>query len=159
MRNPYAPPIAPVADSIRPRPIEKPRQVIIAARLLWIDLALELVNWVVQSLPWTSSALVAGLAASTHLAVPSALGLGVRTWLTIRISEGRNWARVALLVMVLLSVVLNLVVGSRVLARSPMAEFERIGLTVLLLVALALLFTPRASEWFKRERGSKATGA
>jgi uncharacterized membrane protein len=152
MRNPYAPPLAPVGDPMRSTPIDRPRQVVLATRLLWAALAISIAKWVLE---WES----VDTALPVYIAVPSAIvGFVVRAWLTIKIYEGRNWARMTLLVLALLGLVVFLVTASRVFARSPTSVFMRIGLTALLLAALGILFTRPASEWFKREQGANRSG-
>jgi len=136
--------------------------VVIATRLLWIELTLSIADWALQLQHWPSFASATGVtaaAAPAYVIIPSvALRFAIRAWLTIKIHEGRNWARMTLLVIALLGLVLNVVVAARVFAKSPMAEFVSLGLTLLVLTALALLFTRPANEWFEREQGSMAMG-
>jgi peptidoglycan/LPS O-acetylase OafA/YrhL len=152
MRNPYAPPLAPVGDPIRPTPIDRPRQVVLATVLLWAGLALSTAYWAFE---WRSL----GTALPIYIAVPSAVvGFVFRAWLTSKIYAGRNWARLTLLVSALLGLLALLVPASRVVARSPTPVFVRIGLWALFLAAIVLLFTRAANEWFKRENGANRSG-
>jgi hypothetical protein len=153
MRNPYAPPLAPVRDPIRYTPIDRPRQVVLATLLLWAGLALGIIaKWAFERGSFDT-------ALPVYIAVPSAMvGFVIRGWLTVKIYMGRNWARMTLLVLALLGLIAFLVNVSRVFARSPTLVFVRIGLTALLLAALVLLFTRPSSEWFKRENGGNRSG-
>ena len=151
MRNPYAPPLAPLGDPIRPTPLDRPRQVVLATVLLWAGLALGMAKWAFE---WRSVT-----ALPVYIAVLSAVGgFIIRVWLITRIYAGRNWARLTLLVFALLGLVMLLISASLGVARSSTPVILRIGLWTLLLAALALLFTRPASEWFKRENGANRSG-
>jgi hypothetical protein len=148
VRNPYAPPSAPVEDPVRAASMDRPRQVVLATVLLWSGLVLGIAKWAFE---WRSL----GVSFPIYISVPVGMvGFVIRAWLTIKIYAGRNWARVTLLVFALLGLVVLLSTAWRALARSPVSVFGRIGLTALLLTALGLLFSRPASEWFRTRAGS-----
>jgi hypothetical protein len=144
MRNPYAPPLAAVADPISPAPLHRPRQVVVATWLLWAALALGIAKWMLE---WGS----VDSALPLHIAMPAAVaGFAIRAWLMTKIDAGRNWARVTFLVLSLWGFVAFLATASRVFARSPTSAILKVSIYVLLLAAFSLIFTRPGSEWFKR---------
>lgn len=144
--NPYTPPAAPVADASEPlRPVERPRQVDRAVRLLWIVLALGVVN---SALQWR--VLAASPASLATILLVQALGIGIAAWLTIKISGGRNWARITYLVMAVIGlpmIVLSLPATFNVSPISGVVTLVQIGLQI---TALYLVFSEPGREWFRR---------
>src|SRR5215510_12692932 len=90
-QNPYAAPQAQVADAEPGLPAHKPSQVVLAVRLLWGMLALGVVNSAVQ---WPK--LVETTPPEMIIAI-QLVTFGIIAWLTIKISSGRNWARITYL--------------------------------------------------------------
>jgi hypothetical protein len=128
----------------------KPRQVVIAGRLMWalwalggVLLLIALGIAVTQSRPGTLS-----LAIMCALAM-SLLGLLIRSVL-----KGRNWARI------LYALLACLALGIVVLGQFLKPQFTLAGLAVPVAsviayaVILRLLFHPLARPWFRRSGGS-----
>ncbi len=91
--------------------------------------------------------------------VGTAAYIAVRAWLIFKVWRGRNWARIALAVTVVLTLLGELL---RWIAIVRLAGWQRMGpgLWLLLLavqpavtaLATILLFTPPAASWFRRPR-------
>jgi hypothetical protein len=133
--NPYAPPKAVVADlatdllSIPARP----RAATSATNLLWFAISLGALN----------SAIVGSL---STLAV-SVLILGLFAWLTHKVSRGRNWARITLLVIVVLALPGEFVT---LLEQPLLAAAISAVICGLQITALYLVFTGDGARWFRR---------
>jgi hypothetical protein len=147
-RNLYAPPAAPVADPVetledRPRPW----QVVWAVWLLWVSFAIGLLAAILQSITlFTFEAVLISL-----------LSNGIRylltAWVNIKVSQGRNWARILILLWMLVALAL---VAFRwreypgLLASASLDWVPTTAKFVLDCVALVLLFTPTANRRFKQ---------
>lgn len=128
-------------------PVSRPREVSLAALLLWLAIGLGVVDALVNTPP----APVGTLAVWGALYV---LWLGLSVWVTHKISRGRNWARVAFLIYFL--------IGVPGFVSQLLAMFERpffatapdIAITVLQVIALYLVFAGAGAHWFSRSKGS-----
>jgi hypothetical protein len=103
VRDPYAPPDSPVADFVKVVVRTRPRPVEIALVLLWVGLFFDVVSWFIL------------LASGPHEFVKpenprlvfwlnfawNATRVLIATWLYYKIAAGRNWARITLLILVL----------------------------------------------------------
>ena len=147
--NPYAPPAAQVADiEGSTASLERPRLVVVGIGLLALDLVLGIVGML-----WS--------AAGSSL-VLNAVILGVMGLFTWFAWEGRNWARIVHLAVLLLAV-LATTLAIVVLRANP--QLATMGgevflngwsvLTNLLNVAgVVLLFTPPANAWYRAMRAA-----
>jgi hypothetical protein len=141
--NRYAPPVAVVGEPPEEAPAPRPKPVVWAVRLLWATLLLSLVQLYIEAMGATSvHAMLAGL-------IGSAIGIAIACVLNVCIGRGRNWARLVTLGFTLLSTAV--VAFGPGLARP--SAFERVFIplnTVSDIVCICLLFTPAASQWFRR---------
>ena len=78
--------------------------------------------------------------------------LGVLAWVTHNISRGRHWARVGLLVIVALGVP-GLLLNVRAMFEVPSITVSFV-VFALQIVALFLVFTGDAAQWFRRGKDS-----
>ena len=152
--NPYAPPSASVADPV-PQAIERPREVLIAVRLLWATLALAAVG--IFFTP--SQAALAGL--WTYVVIALAVVGVLWAWVIYKIYQGANWARVLFVVLVGLGILFLLISWRTYVATfraSPMAAADSITQTVLEIIAAVMLFSQNSNAWFARIKALKAGG-
>jgi hypothetical protein len=151
-RNPYAPPDAQVSDpSLSERShAERPRTVAIAIWLMWASVILSVMN---VPLSWETITASAGDSpqmrgfVSTFVIVVLALSFALYALLIWKMGQGRNWARIVMLILQLLSLLTN-----------PFAQMKEAGLLamaigiasyVLAAVAVVLVFIPASREWFR----------
>ena len=141
-----APDQASASSSGRP-----PRAVVQAVWLLWISLAVGLVELALSMNPFLKPAEVQPEAHMTAFGVFASITLIGTAYLVVvhHVRKGRNWARITVLVLVALGIIESLV-ARRELEFIP---FMLNLLEVLLdIAALAMLFSGPASPWFNRPR-------
>ena len=129
----YAPPTAAVADTTVDRPAVRPRSVTRAVQLFWVAFAVAGVSEFVASDDWTTGSVTFVVAAYFFDAV-----------LNVLVGRGRNWARVAKLVI--------LVVGVLAIALLLVFEPEFAGTERALSIASMALSVP-ATWWLFRHPG------
>ena len=171
-RNPYEP--SPAAITTSPHGTEPsepaPRCVRLSVRLYLLSVILYLIsNLHLGATPATTTVVVSLPAASATafdpppqifdwipLAILITLFLGVPGWLLIKILKRRNWARVSLTVIsgVTLSLVGFVFFGPFGVrdAGLTLGSVLVVGGTTVEIVALVLLYLPRANEWFRAAR-------
>jgi hypothetical protein len=154
--NRYSPPVAQVAD-IEQASIDRPPLVTLGVRLLWAYIALILVQIGVDGIDIFDSP-ESGLWVDYLWGAAISLGIGaLLAWLTWYAWKGRNWARVAHLILVIvnvLAVLLMLVAMYRMLGevRYELPAFLDAWYAVQTLLNTAgviLLFTPHANAWYR----------
>lgn len=123
---------------------QKPVQVIRATRLLWISLAVGGGVALLDAL-WLGSAVPFG-----YVLTVLAVALALSAWLTLEISRGRNWARIALLLLCAFGLVAFVPNLHDVFARSVGMGALSLLQCLVQLAALYLVFTQPASAWFRR---------
>lgn len=147
--NPYAPPRAHVADASLDASLGKaPSAVRVAVRLYWISLALGFVNlcltaWLLVQ-PQFSWSLLIGLA------VGGGLTLLITVWLVVMVAGRRNWARIIILVLSLISIpyfASSLVPSFEASAPGGILLFLVYGLQYF---AVILLFLRESNAWFRK---------
>jgi hypothetical protein len=145
-RNLYAPPAAPVADPVETRS-ERPRQVGWAVWLLWISLAGALISSTLDSISlFTFGGVLMPL-------ISRAIRYLVTAWINIKVAEGRNWARILVLLWTLAAVVMVAYEWRstlEILARHSLTEVLDAVKLLLDCTTVVLLFTPAANRWFKQ---------
>ncbi len=155
--------------------LEKPPKVTLAVYMLYISLGISvivvLVSWVRFGLPgWVGYKLVAFLIqlAMFHFWAPigvmiygNLIILPIAFWLYLMIGKGKNWARITLLVYVILEILFTIgSLGFSVVMRYHLVHvpslsdwFMRISpeivQDVFQIVALTFLFGRASSDWFK----------
>jgi len=149
-RNPYSPPISPITDRLaEPLPATINREVQIACTLIWISFALSLVGLVRELLSNSRPAAVIG-------ALVGAAIIGVLAWwYTSKLKAGRNWMRIVVTIMIVLSYV-----SIAVLWRYYYAKFFanygenplKVGIlavkTITSIATIILLNLPSTRAWF-----------
>ena len=140
--NPYSAPRSAVTDTPLP-PKERPRVVVIAVALLWTEVALGLLN---SLLDWEY--LNADTPAAFVLIVQGVF-VALSVLINVMIWRGRNWARIVALVLTILGVAGYAPQIGADFARAPLMAV--LGMVELLLdiIALYLVFVP-GRQWFAR---------
>lgn len=149
--DPYAAPKSRVADKPARRAIEtKPKEVHRAVWLLWLCIPI----WIPASI---YEYFRASVDARSAVAVGLALVVLVFLVLLYFINRGHNWARIAFLVITLLSFVAAL--GQFAELKDYSLVYLGLNIVLLLIDALViyLLFTRPGSLWFKRVSGASAS--
>jgi hypothetical protein len=158
-RNPYAPPVSPVADPAEARG-ERPKEVTQAVRLLWISLALSIAGLFMQPLRATTDAEERTLTL-TVLIIGGGIGFGIWAWVVAKIARGRNWARITFMVLTVLGLVITpfmLPYSLPAYRAQPLSAVVAVLNAVLELIAFYLLLTAPARAWFKPQDGRVLNG-
>ena len=134
------PPIEPTANSARPKETTS------AIQLLCASLAIGLIRAVFGLTQRTSGAALV-LAA---LIVISFFALGF--FLVWKISAGRKWARIILLVLVLINLPFAVLTNISELKRSVWSGAFSILIEVILWIGTYLLFTRNSNHWFRSHK-------
>ena len=126
--------------------MEKPKSVSLAVNLSWASLVLGVVKIIVDSNgPTHQSPLIF---VAFVLIITSALIV----FLIFKISAGKNWARITLLVFFLLGMVPEIFIVLTEFARSAIVGIISVAQVLLQVYALFLLFTKPGSEWFRKNK-------
>jgi hypothetical protein len=141
--NPYSPPKTLVTDAPGGPPVVRPRVVVIAVALLWIEFTL---NFVVLALDWEYQR---GDAPMVFVIGLHAVFIALSALINYKIWQGRNWARIFALTWVLIGVAFYTPEVSSELTRAPAATSLGFLQLLLDLVALYLVFIP-GRHWFTR---------
>ena len=134
------PPIEPAAN------IARPKETTSAIQLLYASLAIGLIRAVFGLTQRTSGAALV-LAA---LIVISVFALGF--FLVWKISAGRKWARIILLVLVLINLPFAMLANISELKRSVWSGALSILIEVILWIGTYLLFTRNSKHWFRSRK-------
>jgi hypothetical protein len=147
--NPYSPPGAEVRDVDRgPPPMERPRAVVLAVRLLWISI----VAGIPISVREYHDASAEGSA--TFLLYFTLALYAISVWMVVSIRKGRNWARILLLAFNVLNL-LSIALAYEEFRKYPTGELLALMIVVALdFTALCLLYTRAGAAWFRRGRSS-----
>ena len=143
--NKYAPPTAAVTDvPLRPALSVRPKQVRVAAGLLWISFALEFPSFLLAAVRDPQTNL------STGVVVFTVLMCALSALLNLKIYRGANWARIVTLILTLGGCFLMLIPFEE--PSKPGVLENSLGVVDLVIdfLALYLLFTKPGSLWFKR---------
>ena len=134
------PPIEPTTDVLRPK------ETTLAVQFLYGSLAIGLLRAVFGLSQRTSGAPLI-LAA---LIVVSVFALGF--FVVWKISAGRNWARIILLVLVLINLPFAVLANISELKRSVLSGAFSILIEAILWLGTYLLFTRNSNLWFRRRK-------
>ena len=148
--NPYSPPATRVIDAAEP---ERPHAVKVALWLFWIALAIEISVWI-QGWDDMNTGMISPLRYFAAM-----IGFGIAVWLYLKIRQGRNWARITVLVIALVRgavVFAPIVMEWRLYYYLYRASFFALMTEqILIFTALYLVFVP-GREWFKRRTTEKS---
>lgn len=143
--------LAPDSERQTVSPGPPPRSVVHAVWLLWTSLAVGLVELALSMNPLREPA---QLPAETHMTAfgvfASIVAIGTAyLWIVHHVRKGRNWARVTVLVLVVLGVI-DTLTGRR--SAQPLPFMLNLAEILLDVAALTLLFREPASHWFNPAR-------
>ena len=154
--NRYAPPAASVTDIDAEPDMPMPRAINIACWLLWLSLVVGLIRTVTFNYLQPSVLLHGYLLVSTVIGL--VIGIGIMYWFTWAIRGGRNWMRWLLTILWALGVALIAIAWSTYVELINQGMIAPIVLLLeavqflMFTVALVLLHTSLAREWFTRDR-------
>ena len=134
------PPIEPTAS------VARPKETTSAIQFLYVSLAIGLIRAVFSLTQRTSGAALI-LAA---LIVISVFALGF--FLIWKISAGRKWARIILLVLVLINLPFAVLANISELKRNVLSGVFSILIEVILWIGTYLLFTRNSNLWFRSRK-------
>ena len=123
---------------------QKPQAVVTAINLLWAALAVGLVKMLMD---FSNLSVVAPAAFTSFVVIFTFALIG---FLILRISAGRNWARITFLVMFIIGVLPALPMVLSEFSRSAVVGALSVAQTGLQVYALFLLFTQPGSSWFRK---------
>jgi hypothetical protein len=151
-RNPYAPPDAQVADPEQPvAPLEKPRTVLIAIRLLWVSLVLSMIG---AAIGWRSVLAAAGVPAGMEnvamisMVATLALTLVLSLWCIWKLNQGRNWMRIVFLLIQVFGILMYPYQNISMLGWA--AGTTSLVSYLLQVAALVLVYMPASRPWFRK---------
>lgn len=150
-QNPYQAPESQVADPVTQQG-PPPPEVSLACRILWISLGASLVTMLpaIRGEWWAPQGTedFAGIAAVT---IGFALAMiALYAWLVWMVSQGRNWARWALLACFVLGWFVWLSDMPRSIAETPLAALADTLIALAEVWACYLLFRGPGAAWFTR---------
>ncbi|SDH40558.1 hypothetical protein [Agrococcus jejuensis] len=136
-----------------PRRVEKPATVKWGLGILWVGVVLTLVLGGFAFLLLAGAGAQAGSAGdgavvglATVALVVGVVLVGVEIWFLVEAGKGKAWARMALAITCVASLVIGVVTNGSV----------NFG-AVLTIVAVVLLFLPASNEWYDAQRRTTAT--
>ena len=149
-RNPYSPPISPIADVVADAPtLESNREVMIACKLVWTSFALSAVGLIYEF------ASRSGLATQLGLLVAGAISFGFTWWYVSKLKAGRNWMRILVTIMLVLSYVSIAVLWQSYYAKifanypeNPIKLAVFVLKTISSILTLVLINLPSSRAWF-----------
>jgi len=150
-RNLYAPPAAAVADPVVAT-AARPREVTWAMICIWTWLAVTIGQ---RALPAAITLVNASLGIGEILiffVLPMGLPAVIAAWINSNIAQGRNWARIVVVIFFAISLVYRAFQWKAyLLVLNPKTALAALQLVKLPLdtAAVVLLFLPRSNRWFK----------
>ena len=143
MHTPYRPPKSRVSDPPEPQQLlPKPLQVRVAVGLLWLSIALALPSMYLEVVRAESPAV------GVVVVVLMSVVLAFAAFLNVQISRGRNWARITLLVLLVISWVVSFI-PDETRAVSTVESAMSVISAVVDVAAIYLLFTSPGALWFR----------
>jgi len=125
--------------------LQRPKEATLAVKLLFASLGIGLLRGLSGLMLKPSGAMI--VAALIVIAI-FALGF----FLVWKISAGRNWARIILLVLVVINLPFALLANLAELKRSVLSGALSIIIEVLIWIGTYLLFTKNSNLWFKNRK-------
>ncbi len=148
--NPYAPPTSRVADSTPGTTLERPPQVTTAVRLLWLAVAIGFVSgFIALSIIDSSVSVVFRV---VTLLIGWLVGLALFYAIFTAVANGRNWARILMLVFLLLRFAFAWLSFPALFALSAVLGAMGVLQFAVSACAVFLLFTPPANAWYRAMR-------
>ena len=129
-------------------PEEKPQAVKTAVNVFWANLAVGLVKIPLDFAHYSA------MAPAAFLIIGSVASFAFIAFLIAKISAGRNWARIVVLILFAPGIPLNLALGilPAEFTRAPVMGALSLLQMGMVVYALFLLFTQSGSVWFRRAK-------
>ena len=140
---------------------EKPKEVVLAIKLLWAYFAVSILSMVLN---WDYVILVARtkspdfpppgfpMTLEMFLCVVMSISFALILWIILKISSSRNWARILYLITIVIGVPSWLLNFMEMMKGPKMVVVLSILATILSLGACVLLFTRPSNAWFKEQK-------
>jgi hypothetical protein len=142
--NPYSPPNAPVADVLSLQGYCRPASINVVLTLFLAPMALALIHATFQ---WWNLRSAVPLASIIVTAVLTTTLIG---WLSYKIWQGRNWARIVMLVLFVIGVLISGPQLPAMFARSRLAAGIFVVQSAAQFAALCIVFFTPARRWFSK---------
>jgi hypothetical protein len=145
-RNPYAPPVSPVADPTEVKG-ERPKEVTLAVRFLWLSVALGAVGMLMRQLKPSAPAQM------FEWLIAAGVVFAIWAWIVTKIARGRNWARILFIVLAIVGLIVaavSLPFTIQVYTAEPLTGILSLVQLILEAATLYLLLTAPARAWFKQ---------
>jgi hypothetical protein len=153
-RNPYEPPSSPVSEPGPRRRVEPPQQVTWAVWLLRASLVIGYASlFLVEDLAAALGEVPAEARSASMVFFFIVLALTglVYLWLIQCVTDGRNWARILMLVLTVLGL-FSMLVGAGDDDAPMVIHLISVMDTIIDVTAMVLLFRTPASDWFAPKR-------
>ncbi len=142
-QNPYQPPSAEVADRLSSAPPVRPRQVGVATALLWISLALGVPTMYLTMARDTDTGFQ-----PLFIALIVIL-FAIAAFVNVQVHRGRNWARIVVLIMTILSAMVLLFPGEEAVPPGVLENVLNVASLLLEIAAAYLLYSHPGKLWFR----------
>jgi hypothetical protein len=157
--NPYAPPTARVSDIPSGTPIGPDKNVELACKLMWLGLWLSLLDGVLDLFHVSGAAEIFGTLIGTLVGL--GIGYVIVRWFTRTLRAGRNWMRWLITILNVLGWLTVPIfwdfyarfVLPQLIAR-PISMVSLLVQSVVGIVAVVLLHTGSARQWFRAHSGA-----
>lgn len=128
--------------------IKQPEKIKLAIKLLYISLWIGVGFGILVGL--------VGVSQQLGIALFSPLIFSGIMWLHIHmINKGRNWARIAFLILLILGLPFGIPLLLWNMSEDPVTSLVGLGQVIIQLIVLVLLFQKPSSAWFKAMKGNK----
>ncbi len=123
----------------------RPDKVSTALTLLWISLAIGVLNSIIN---FSNSVDLAQGYGSGFVIFVTLFTLAFIAFFIYMIGEGKNWARITFLVLFILGIPFSVLPAIRLLITNPISGMFSVGISILQLIAIIFLFQKTSSDWF-----------
>jgi hypothetical protein len=121
----------------------KPTSIVAAMNILYATLFLGVINWAVGQ--WGTAVRPASPVEGVVILLVT---LGLMFWLIKMIGQGKKWARVVLLVLIVLGILVYPLTLMAIFKSNLLLGVLSIFQALLQIVALVFLFSPASTQWF-----------
>lgn len=123
----------------------KPDSVSTALTLLWISLAVGVLNSIIS---FSNSVDLAQGYGSGFVIFVTLFVIAFMAFFIYMIGEGKNWARITFLVLFIIGIPFSVLPAIILLLTDPISAMFSVGISILQLIALIFLFQKTSSDWF-----------
>ncbi|NIT61682.1 MAG: hypothetical protein GWN00_37430 [Aliifodinibius sp.] len=131
------------STTVQSNPPEKPAQVNNALNLLYASLAVGIIKSILDL------ARIASRAPILFTIVTFVITFGILIFLIVKISTGRNWARITMLILFLIGLPFSIPIILQEFSANFVVGILSISQIALQIIALVFLFQSPSNNWFK----------